>query len=287
MGVNHRRQEHEVVAPVAQLVGQANQARQRARRWNDRHTGIAAEGVDAVELNDKVQALVHQQREGVRRVQSDRADDRRNLLAEEATNPQGLLVRPLMATQKADALLAQLGQQNVVENAVLAADLIVRGLADFAQHLLRLQPVGPGLFTRKGDLLFQAGHANLKELVEVAGEDQQKLQALKQRVGLIQRLLQYADVELQLRQLTVNVELRRTQIRNRCRFGDLFADLRWSGNQIGTRAGLGGRRCAVLGGVAGAVELCHDLLDTTTDGCVTVAQRSWQNRSGCRRLLRV
>ena len=68
----------------------------------------------------------------MRRVQADRADDRRDLLAEEAANPQGLLVRPLVAAQKANALFVQLGQQDIVENAVLAADLIVRGLADLA-----------------------------------------------------------------------------------------------------------------------------------------------------------
>ncbi|MNZ27383.1 hypothetical protein D3C78_446010 [compost metagenome] len=79
---------------------------------------------------------------------------------------------------------------------------------------MRLQAVGTGLFTSKVDLLLQARHADLEEFIEVAGEDQQELQALEQRVGLIQRLLQHADVELQLRQLAMNVQAAVVQARD-------------------------------------------------------------------------
>jgi hypothetical protein len=82
----------------------------------------------------------------------------------------------------------------------------VHQLADARQRLMRLQAVGTGLFTGEGDLLLQAGDADFEELVQVAGEDQQELQPLQQRVGLIQRLFQHADVELQLRQLAVDVQ---------------------------------------------------------------------------------
>ena len=99
-------------------------------------------------------------------------------------------------------------------------------LADAGQGLMRLQAIGTGLFTGEGDLFLQASHANFEELVQVAGEDQQKLQPLQQGVGLIQRLFQYADVELQLRQLAVDIQAAVIQARNRnrwrCRggFGD-------------------------------------------------------------------
>src|SRR3546814_3146863 len=100
----------------------------------------------------------------------------------------------------------QLGQQNVIENRVLAVHVTMDQLADPRQGLMGLQAVGTRLFSGKGDLLLQAGDANLEELVQVAGKDQQELEPLQQRVGLVQRLLQHADVELQLRQLAMNVQ---------------------------------------------------------------------------------
>ena len=55
------------------------------------------------------------------------------------------------------------------------------------------------------DLLAQAGDADLEELVEVAGEDRQELHPLEERVALVARLVQDAGVELEPRQLAVQV----------------------------------------------------------------------------------
>ena len=92
----------------------------------------------------------------------------------------------------------QLRQQDVIEDRVLAVHMAVHQFADAGQGLVRLQAVSAGLFAGEGDLLLEAGDTNFEELVQVAGEDQQELQPLQQRVGLIQRLFQHADVELQL-----------------------------------------------------------------------------------------
>ena len=54
-------------------------------------------------------------------------------------------------------------------------------------------------------LLAQAGDADLEELVEVAGEDRQELDPLEQRVALVAGLEQDARVELEPRQLAVEV----------------------------------------------------------------------------------
>ncbi len=59
------------------------------------------------------------------------------------------------------------------------------------------------------DLLAQAGDPDLEELVEVAGEDGQELDPLEQRVALVARLVQDAGVELEPRQLAVQVRERR------------------------------------------------------------------------------
>ncbi len=94
---------------------------------------------------------------------------------------------------------------------------------------MRLQAVGTRLLAGEGDLLLQAGDTDLEEFVEVAGKDQQELQPLQRRVGLVQRLLQHADVELQLRQLAVNVQAAVIQVRHRGRNRDrcFFHHLDW------------------------------------------------------------
>src|SRR5471032_3068675 len=204
--VDHRRQEYIVVASAADFFRNLDHTRQQTRCRDDRQAGIATEGVDTFELDDEVQALVHQQRERVRRIEADRGDDRRDLVAEEAAYPGLELGGPVATTNEADLMFFQFRQQNVVEDRVLTVDVTVHQFADPRQRLVRLQAIGAGLFTGKGDLLLQAGHANLEELVQVAGEDQQKLQPLQQRIGLIQRLFQHADVELQLRELAMDVQ---------------------------------------------------------------------------------
>ena len=206
VGVDHRRQEHVVVAGAADVFRHLDDARQQARRRDDGQTGIATEGIDALELDDEVQALVHQQREGVRRVEADGGDDRRDLVAEITAHPGLELGGPEPPADEVDVVLGQRREQRVVENGVLSLDLLVHQFADARQRLVRLQAIGAGLFTGEVDLFLQAGDANLEELVEVAGEDQQELQAFEQRIGLVQRLLQHPDIELQLRQFTVDVQ---------------------------------------------------------------------------------
>ncbi|MDR6356134.1 hypothetical protein Q3H58_002805 [Pseudomonas psychrotolerans] len=68
------------------------------------------------------------------------------------------------------------------------------------------RPFGPGLFAGEGDLLLETRHADLEELVQVAGEDQQELEPLEQRIGFVEGLFQHPDVELQLRQLAMDIE---------------------------------------------------------------------------------
>lgn len=107
---------------------------------------------------------------------------------------------------EADLVLGQLRQQGLVEDPVLPRYLLVDQLADPRQGLVRQQAVGAGLLAGEGDLLLQAGDADLEEFVEVAREDEEELQPLQERVGLVQRLFQHADVELQLGELAMNVQ---------------------------------------------------------------------------------
>ncbi|MOA01913.1 hypothetical protein D3C78_1213400 [compost metagenome] len=137
MGVDHRREEHIVVPLAADIVRQADDPRQRARRRDNRQAGVATEGVHPFQLDHEVQALVHQQRERVGRVEPDRRDDRRDLVTEEAANPGLDLRRPVTTPNEADIVLRQFRQQDIVENAVLPRDLHVHLIADPRQRLMR------------------------------------------------------------------------------------------------------------------------------------------------------
>src|SRR5690606_7134603 len=58
------------------------------------------------------------------------------------------------------------------------------------------------------DLLLEAGDADLEELVEIAAGNAQETQALEQGIGLVACLLQDTAIELEQRQLAIDVQLR-------------------------------------------------------------------------------
>ena len=65
---------------------------------------------------------------------------------------------------------------------------------DLAEHLFERDAVGSG--RRAGiDLFFQAGDADLEELVQVRRDDGKEAQALQQRHGVVRRLREHAAVE--------------------------------------------------------------------------------------------
>ncbi len=115
-------------------------------------------------------------------------------------------MRPLRATDDADAELGQLRQDAFVEYRVLPLDLPMCDLADLGQHAAWRHAVLADQLMIQRDLALQPGHPNLEELVHVAREDQQELQPFQQRRALVQRLVQHADIELQLRQLAVDIQ---------------------------------------------------------------------------------
>ena len=83
------------------------------------------------------------------------------------------------------------------------------------------------------DLLLEPGDADLEELVEVAGEDGQEAHPLQQRVALVLRLEQDARVELEPRQLAVDVR----QFRDGARLGTSRDDGLADGGQAMTLLG--------------------------------------------------
>ncbi len=167
---------------------------------------LAAEGVGALELDDEVQALVDQSREGVRGIEADGTYHRHDLFGEILAHPRGLRLGPLRAPPEAQPLLLECRDQRLVENMVLAFDLLVRDARDFGQYLARRQAIGTALLAGQSDLVLEARHTNLEELVQIGGEDQQKHQPVEQWMRRIQGLLEHADIELQMRQLAIEIQ---------------------------------------------------------------------------------
>ena len=87
----------------------------------------------------------------------------------------------------------------------MVGDELEHALARGRELLVGGQAVGRAGDLARLDLLAQAGDADLEELVEVAREDGQELDPLEQRVALVARLVQDAGVELEPRQLAVEV----------------------------------------------------------------------------------
>jgi hypothetical protein len=55
-------------------------------------------------------------------------------------------------------------------------------------------------------LLLEAGHAHLEELVEVAAEDREELESLEQGSARVERFVQHTAIELEPRELAVQIQ---------------------------------------------------------------------------------
>ena len=81
--------------------------------------------------------------------------------------------------QDPDGLLGQRGQQFFVPAFVLVADEDVHRGGNFVEFFFGGQPVGADFAGAVLDALEKTGNADFDELVEIAGGDRQKLDALE------------------------------------------------------------------------------------------------------------
>ena len=99
------------------------------------------------------------------------------------------------------------GRRSSLQAAGLAPAALAHDAADLVERLARRAPVLQRRLDARVDLVVQAGDAHHEELVEVVRRDRGELQALEQRdVGVLGEL-EHALVELQPRQLAVEVQL--------------------------------------------------------------------------------
>ncbi len=130
-GLDDRAEEHEVAA--AELVGQADQARQRTRRLHHREAAVAAESILAFDHHREVQALVENLREWPRRIECQRAQHRLDLAAEIIGEPRGLGLGPHFRRDEHDAVLGEFGHEHIVQQLILLIDQAHRAGADGLQ----------------------------------------------------------------------------------------------------------------------------------------------------------
>ena len=139
----------------------------------------------------------------MRRVDRERRQDREDLVQEALAQLQAAL-RPLLVRHDADVLVGQLVAHLEVRPGVRGLEL-EHPVPDALQDLGGRQAVGRRPRMARRDLLLETRDPDLEELVQVAGEDGQEPGALQQRVSLVLGLVQHARVELQPRQLAVEV----------------------------------------------------------------------------------
>ncbi len=213
VGVNHGRQEHKiVVTALAYLVRNTNQTGQGAGSGNNGQAGRATKGILAVQRYDKVQALVDQPRERVRRVQRNWCEHWVDLFAEIFFDPFHLGFGPVFAAKKVYPFLTQSRQQDVIKDVVLAVHRVMGDTADFFQHFFGQHAVGSRLAGVGFQLVLQSGHTDFEKFIHVAGKNQQKVQPFHQGMAVVHGLFQHPQVELQQAQFPVEIVVRVVEV---------------------------------------------------------------------------
>ena len=154
-----------------------------------------------------------------------RGEHREDLAAEAVVELRALAVVDVRAADDADAVLGERRPQLLVQAARLASVVPAHRCADGVDRLRRRATVLQRGLEPRLDLVVQAGHADHDELVEVRGDDRAELHPLEQRDARVLGELEHARVELQPRELAVEVELMALEV-------DLRDGLRGRGSRV-------------------------------------------------------
>ena len=174
----------------------------------------AREGEIAVRVaqrHQQVQGQVRDEREGVRRVDGLRGDEREDVL--EVVLAQSLLfaVREVVVFEEEHPVRLELAQQRRDERVTLRLELADDRVARL-DLLLRSAPVGAQVLEARSHLLFEPADPLHEEFVEVRADDGRELHALQEWRALVHPLVQHAAVELEPGQLPVQEDAGRLQV---------------------------------------------------------------------------
>ena len=172
MRANHARERNEKPAASARALRQGDDAGQHPRHLDDGDLVVTAKRVLALQPHNKVERLVGHHREGMRRIQTHRHQQRANLAPEIALHPSALLGIALAMGHDLDALVLELPRQGVVVKRVLTFDQLVGCGRKLDEDGIRRAATARCAHVRR--------HPDLKKLVEVGRDDAQIAQPLEQ-----------------------------------------------------------------------------------------------------------
>ena len=138
----------------------------------------------ALHLDGEDEALVEDEREGMRRIDGDRGEDREVVGHEQALQPAALGGAQVLGLQDVDAGFGKLRLQ-LAPARLLVGDEARGKAVDGAQLLGGREAVLGHRLHAGEDLAVHAGDAHHVEFVEVGGRDRQEAQPLEQRVVLV------------------------------------------------------------------------------------------------------
>ncbi len=147
---------------------------------------------------------------GMARVHRERRQHREDLLEEALAQPL-VMARQLGVVRDADAGLVPVPRaaSRTAPTARRRDPRPVPGSAPAARPPSGRPATGRCSPRTSRRLLLQAGDADLEELVEVRREDRQELRALEERISGVARLVQDSSIELEPRQLAIDVRRRK------------------------------------------------------------------------------
>ena len=174
------------------IVGKRQEPREDAR---DLHHGKVGAESFAFEFHDEVEAFVEQLREGVRRVDGQRREHGENFALEVFVEVGAHRGIDIGIAVEADIFLGQLRFDFRAPARVLVGDEASDAFGDGGELLRGAHAIGTGGLRVGLQDLFESGHADLEELVEIRGNDAEELQPFEQRDGGILGLVEHALVE--------------------------------------------------------------------------------------------
>src|ERR1043166_498877 len=101
----------------------------------------------------------------------------------------------------------ELRQNAMQKTSMLLSDKFMDTIRDCGQGLCGSQTAGTDVPIALANPALEAGHSHHEEFVEIGAKNGQKLNPLQQRNACVLRLLQNPAVELQPRQITIDIAL--------------------------------------------------------------------------------
>ena len=165
-------------------------------------------GLRVTHQHRKVQRQTRNVREGVRRVNSQRGQNREDILHELLAQALLSVRIQVVPTHNADVLLLQSRKNLVVEHISVASLQLVRALSNLFHLLLGAQTCRRRHRQTGRNAALQTRHTHHEELIQVRRHNRQEVQTLQQEQVRVLRQLQHAGVEVQPAALTVEETLR-------------------------------------------------------------------------------